>query len=99
MAYEYLTSATVETYFQDAIVSTNFLTSEASFTNSFFQRIAHRYMQNITDEELKRETKGDARESSPMELVRFLRNLSTRLPGQDNMVRELELLRLKVILR
>lgn len=56
-------------------------------------------MHNITDEELKKETKGDARDNSPIEVVRYMRNLAARVSGQENIVRDLERLRLKTILR
>lgn len=53
------------------------------------------FLENLTDEELKNEAKNDALSM----IIKSLKNLASRVPGQEETVKNLEIFRLKMILR
>lgn len=56
-------------------------------------------LDGLSDEELKREAKPEGRSDAINGIVRAARCLASRLPNQDNLIKELEMFRLKMILR
>lgn len=56
-------------------------------------------LDNLSDDELKREAKPEGRSDSINGIVKATRNLASRLPNQDSVIKDLEMLRLKMILR
>lgn len=57
------------------------------------------FLENLTDEELKKEAKNEARNDALSLIIKSLKNLASRLPGQEETVKNLEIFRLKMILR
>lgn len=56
-------------------------------------------LNNLSDEELKREAKPEGRNDLINGIVKAARCLTSRLPNQDSLIKELEMFRLKMILR
>ncbi|XP_059619571.1 probable ubiquitin carboxyl-terminal hydrolase FAF isoform X2 [Phlebotomus argentipes] len=56
-------------------------------------------LDGLTDDELKKEAKPEGRSDSINGIVRAARCLASRLPNQENLIKELEMFRLKMILR
>lgn len=56
-------------------------------------------MDGMSDEDLKREAKPEGRSDSINGIVKAARALASRLENQDNLIRELEMFRLKMVLR
>lgn len=56
-------------------------------------------LEGLSDEELKREAKPEGRSDSINGIVRAIRCLASRVPNQEQLIKELEVFRLKVILR
>lgn len=56
-------------------------------------------LSNLSDDVLKREAKPDGRSDCINGIVKSARLLASRLPNQENVIRELEMFRLKMILR
>lgn len=56
-------------------------------------------MDGLSDEDLKREAKPEGRSDSINGIVKSARALACRLPDQENLIKELEMFRLKMILR
>lgn len=56
-------------------------------------------MDGLSDEDLKREAKPEGRSDSINGIVKSARALASRLPNQENLIKELEMFRLKMILR
>ncbi|XP_055695090.1 probable ubiquitin carboxyl-terminal hydrolase FAF isoform X2 [Lutzomyia longipalpis] len=56
-------------------------------------------LESLTDEELKKEAKPEGRSDSINGIVRAARCLASRLPNQENLIKDLEMFRLKMILR
>ncbi|XP_037946182.1 probable ubiquitin carboxyl-terminal hydrolase FAF isoform X2 [Teleopsis dalmanni] len=56
-------------------------------------------LDSFTDDELKREAKPEGRNDYINGIVKSARFLASRLPGQDDLIRDLEMFRLKMILR
>lgn len=56
-------------------------------------------LQKITNEELKREAKTEVKSDGISMIIKSLKNLASRIPGQEETIRNLEILRLKMILR
>lgn len=56
-------------------------------------------LDGLSDDELKREAKQEARSDSINGIIKSARCLASRLPNQDNLIRDLELFRLKMILK
>lgn len=57
------------------------------------------FLASLSDEELKRESKNEAKNDVLSGIVKSLKNLASRVPNQDERIRELEIFRLKMILR
>lgn len=56
-------------------------------------------LDNLTDDELKREAKPEGRSDAINGIVKAAKSLASRLPNQENLIKELEMFRLKMILR
>lgn len=56
-------------------------------------------LEGLSDEELKREAKPEGRSESINGIVRAIRCLASRVPNQEQLIKELEMFRLKIILR
>lgn len=56
-------------------------------------------LDSFSDEELKREAKPEGRNDFVNGIVKSARYLASRLPGQEDLIRSLEMFRLKMILR
>lgn len=56
-------------------------------------------MENLTDEELKKEAKNEAKNDALSMVIKSLKNLVSRIPEQEATVKVIENFRLKVILR
>ncbi|XP_073726699.1 ubiquitin carboxyl-terminal hydrolase 9X-like isoform X2 [Misgurnus anguillicaudatus] len=57
------------------------------------------FLENLTDEELKKEAKNEAKNDALSMIIKSLKNLASRVPGQEETVKNLEMFRLKMILR
>ena len=57
------------------------------------------FLDNLTDEELKKESKNEGKNDLISALVKFLKSLTQRVPGQEEILQNLEMFRLKMILR
>ena len=58
------------------------------------------FLDNLSDEELKKEAKNEAKNDAPISsIVKYLKALVCRLPNQDENAKGLEIFRLKMILR
>ncbi|EHB05962.1 Putative ubiquitin carboxyl-terminal hydrolase FAF-X [Heterocephalus glaber] len=57
------------------------------------------FLENLTDEELKKEAKNEAKNDALSMIIKSLKNLASRVPGQEDTVKNLEIFRLKMILR
>ncbi|XP_058260184.1 probable ubiquitin carboxyl-terminal hydrolase FAF-X isoform X2 [Hemibagrus wyckioides] len=58
-----------------------------------------KFLEKLTDEELKKEAKNEAKNDALSMIIKSLKNLASRLPGQEETVKNLEIFRLKMILR
>ncbi|XP_076659536.1 ubiquitin carboxyl-terminal hydrolase-like faf [Halictus rubicundus] len=56
-------------------------------------------LNNLTDEELKKEAKNEAKNDAISAIIKAAKCLVSRVPHQDEMIKNLEILRLKMILR
>lgn len=56
-------------------------------------------LQKITNEELKREAKTEVKNDAISMIIKSLKSLASRIPGQEKTIRNLDILRLKMILR
>ncbi|XP_071463035.1 ubiquitin carboxyl-terminal hydrolase 9X-like isoform X2 [Marmota flaviventris] len=61
--------------------------------------IVPQLLENLTDEELKKEAKNEAKNDALSMIIKSLKNLASRIPGQEETVKHLEIFRLKMILR
>ena len=57
------------------------------------------FLDNLSDEELKKESKNEGKNDLISALVKFLKSLAARVPGQEETLQNLEMFRLKMILR
>ncbi|GAB1302650.1 Ubiquitinyl hydrolase 1 [Apodemus speciosus] len=57
------------------------------------------FLENLTDEELKKEAKNEAKNDALSMIIKSLKNLASRVAGQEETVKNLEIFRLKMILR
>ncbi|KAF4797812.1 putative ubiquitin carboxyl-terminal hydrolase FAF-X [Turdus rufiventris] len=57
------------------------------------------FLENLTDDELKKEAKNEAKNDALSMIIKSLKNLASRVPGQEETVKNLEIFRLKMILR
>lgn len=61
--------------------------------------IVPRFLENLTDEELKKEAKNENKNDALSMIIKSLKNLASRISGQEETVKNLEIFRLKMILR
>ncbi|KAM9576324.1 ubiquitin carboxyl-terminal hydrolase 9X-like isoform 3-T3 [Trichechus inunguis] len=61
--------------------------------------VVPQFLENLTDEELKKEAKNEAKNDALSMIIKSLKNLASRIPGQEETVKNLEIFRLKMILR
>ena len=57
------------------------------------------FLNKLTDEDMKKESKSEAKNDALSNIVKALKCLSSRLSGQEETVKNLEVFRLKMILR
>ncbi|XP_076338950.1 ubiquitin carboxyl-terminal hydrolase 9X-like isoform X1 [Tachypleus tridentatus] len=57
------------------------------------------FLDNLTDEELKKEAKNESKNDALSGIVKSLKCLSSRVPNQEETVKNLEIFRLKMILK
>jgi len=56
-------------------------------------------MENLTDDELKKESKTESKNDTLSGIISALKCLASRVPKQEEKIKNLELFRLKIILR
>jgi len=56
-------------------------------------------MENLTDDELKKESKTESKNDMLSGIINALKCLASRVPKQEEKIKNLELFRLKIILR
>ncbi|XP_011304639.1 probable ubiquitin carboxyl-terminal hydrolase FAF-X [Fopius arisanus] len=56
-------------------------------------------LDNLTDDELKKEAKNESKNDAISAIIKAMKCLVSRVPGQEAMIKNLEILRLKMILR
>ncbi|XP_052519968.1 probable ubiquitin carboxyl-terminal hydrolase FAF-X [Budorcas taxicolor] len=61
--------------------------------------IVPQFLENLTDEELKKEAKNETKNDALSMIIKSLKNLASRIPDQEETVKNLEIFRLKMILR
>ncbi|XP_030838236.1 probable ubiquitin carboxyl-terminal hydrolase FAF-X isoform X3 [Strongylocentrotus purpuratus] len=57
------------------------------------------YLDGLSDDELKKESKNEARNDALSSIIKALRNLVSKVPNQEEKIKNLEMFRLKMILR
>ena len=63
------------------------------------QEIVPTFLEKLSDDELKKEAKNEAKNDALSSIVKLLKGLAGRAPGQEDTVKSLEMFRLKMILR
>lgn len=63
------------------------------------QEIVPTFLEKLSDEELKKEAKNESKNDALSSIVKLLKGLAGRAPGQEDTVKALEMFRLKMILR
>ena len=63
------------------------------------QEVVSAFMENLSDEELKKESKAESKNDTLSGIINALKCLASRVPKQEEKIRNLELFRLKIILR
>ena len=58
-----------------------------------------KFLENLTDEELKKESKNESKNDTISAIVKSLKSLLSLVPGQEEEVKSLEMFRLKMLLR
>jgi ubiquitin carboxyl-terminal hydrolase 9/24 len=58
-----------------------------------------KFFENLTDEDIKKECKSETKNDSISTVIKWLKLLANRIPNQDDLCKNLEILRLKTILR
>ncbi|KAK3094503.1 hypothetical protein FSP39_002606 [Pinctada imbricata] len=61
--------------------------------------VVPKFLNALTDEELKKESKNEAKNDALSSIIKGLKQLVYRLPNQDETIKNLEVFRLKMILR
>lgn len=56
-------------------------------------------LENLTDEELKREAKNESKNDVISTIIKSCRYLLSRVPNQEEKIKKFEMLRLKMLLR
>ncbi len=67
--------------------------------NIMFQEIVPKFLDSLTDEELKKESKTEAKNDALSGIIKALKCLVSRVPNQEEIIKNLEIFRLKMILR
>lgn len=75
----------LEMVFDDSIVS--------------FQQMVPQILDNLTDAELKKEAKNESKNDAISAIIKACKCIVSRVPYQEEMIKNLEILRLKMILR
>lgn len=57
------------------------------------------FLENLTDEELKKEAKNEAKNDALSAIIKAIKCLVSRVPSQEETAKNLEIFRLKMILR
>ncbi|RWS11107.1 putative ubiquitin carboxyl-terminal hydrolase FAF-X-like protein [Dinothrombium tinctorium] len=57
------------------------------------------FLENLTDEELKKDSKNETKNDALSGIVKALKNLASRIPNQEETIKNLEIFRLRMILR
>lgn len=98
--YEFLTPHTIHKYVLPILVSIIFYLHGVSVWNfEHFQEIVPGILDKLTDEELKREAKNEQKSDIVSLIIRSAKNLASRVPDQEELIRTLEGFRLTMILR
>lgn len=63
------------------------------------QEVVPAYLDMLTDDELKKEAKNEAKNDALSSIIKSLKCLVSRIPGQEEKLKSLEMFRLKMILR
>jgi ubiquitin carboxyl-terminal hydrolase 9/24 len=63
------------------------------------QEVVPKFLNELTDEELKKESKNEAKNDALSSIIKGLKQLVNRLPNQEDTIKSLEGFRLKMILR
>ena len=58
-----------------------------------------KFLENLTDEELKKESKNESKNDTISAIVKSLKNLLSLVPEQEEKIKSLEIFRLKMLLR
>ncbi|XP_075395925.1 ubiquitin carboxyl-terminal hydrolase 9X-like isoform X2 [Tenrec ecaudatus] len=61
--------------------------------------VVPQFLENLTDEEFKKEAKNEAKNDALSMIITSLKNLASRIPGQEETIKNLEIFRLRMILR
>lgn len=64
-----------------------------------FQEVVPAFLENLTDEELKKEAKNEAKNDALSAIIKAIKCLVSRVPSQEETAKNLEIFRLKMILR
>lgn len=62
-------------------------------------RTVPKYLESLTDEELKKESKNESKNDAFSAIIKSLKNLSSRVPNQEELIKNLEVFRLGMILK
>lgn len=62
-------------------------------------KLVPQFLDNLTDDELKKEAKNETKNDALSAIVKALKCLASRIPNEEEMVKNLEIFRLKTILR
>lgn len=65
----------------------------------YLQDVVPKFLDKLTDDELKKESKSEAKNDALSSIIKALKQLVNRLPGQEEIAKNLEVFRLKMILR
>ncbi len=65
----------------------------------FFQEMVPKFLDGLTDDELKKESKNEAKNDALSGIIKALKCLVSRVPDQEEVIKSLEIFRLKMILR
>lgn len=72
---------------------------QGSMFLSPFQEMVPLILNNLTDDELKKEAKNESKNDAISAIIKAAKCLVSRVPHQEEMIKNLEILRLKMILR
>lgn len=56
-------------------------------------------LDNLTDDELKKEAKNESKNDAISAIIKAAKSLASRVPNQEETIKNLEIFRLKMILR